>query len=245
LREMSGIAVAVRAGGPHLRSQRRRNPRWHAYTLALLAQSDAAFVSSPAPPFPEREPRCRSEASVHAALHLVMIAGLAAACGRIGYEAGPGGDGDAVIVCPEVCDGGCGDGTCEIRGDAPALRTTIECPPRLPCRVICADRGACLAAVDCSAATACEVRCTGDDSCHGGVVCGAGPCSIECRGRFSCGAIDCADTTSCSIACTGALSCFSEVTCCDAGSCAIACAGNGSCDAPITCDGGEPCTEAC
>jgi hypothetical protein len=182
---------------------------------------------------------------VRAALHLVVVVGLAAACGRIGYEAGPDDDGDAVIVCPEVCDGGCGDGTCVIRGDTPALRTRIECPPGLPCRVTCGEGGACLAVVDCSAAISCEVACTGDDACHGGVVCGAGPCSIECRGRFSCGAIDCADTTSCSIACTGALSCFSEVTCCDAGSCAIACAGNGSCDAPITCDGGEPCTEAC
>jgi hypothetical protein len=179
-------------------------------------------------------------------LALLLVVCLPLACGRIGYEAGPDDDGDAVITCPAVCGGGCDDGTCTIVGDGFELgRTAIVCPPGLPCRVTCDSVAGCVVPIDCSQATRCEVVCAGDDSCHGGIVCGAGACSIECAGTFACGEIDCADAAGCAIACTGPGSCFSEVICCDAGACAIGCSGALSCDAPIVCDGGEPCNETC
>jgi hypothetical protein len=108
------------------------------------------------------------------------------------------------IECPDVCNGGCSAGTCNIQcdNDSPCKNAALTCPPGLNCVVVCAGRARCEEAnIACADGYACSVTCASQESCkEASVVCGVqgGSCNLSCQDakaceqtRLLCGAGEC------------------------------------------------------
>lgn len=117
-------------------------------------------------------------------------------------------------TCP---NGTCMEGVCVIDCTAPwsCSTTDIECPPNLPCRVVCGYHS-CAHKIICDTAASCEVSCSGDYACGDEIQCNANRCDVDCIGSFSCKhRTKCSNACACDVNCTGYSSCPEASECPD------------------------------
>jgi hypothetical protein len=87
--------------------------------------------------------------------------------------------------CPTICSNGCNGGVCQINcSSANNCTSPVNCPPGLPCIVMCIGVGGCQQkTINCPPSHGCSLVCDEDSAnlCSNALLnCGAGSCDLSC-----------------------------------------------------------------